>query len=621
MKVRSLAIALACTLVGCFSLAQSIPTVSIPSSSSKAEDPLLKVLVSKNIITKEEAAAVNAAATPEAQRQKLTQLLVAKGVLTKEEASGILGAKSEPVLLASTTPGNVAFPAAPTLPKTTVPAPGASAPQAPPAPSVIPAITPIRLLPVDPIQAKSVMPDVKLGSGASMKFYGFVKATAVYDSSSPSGTDMPLPYLNTDAGPTVAPEFHIKARATRVGSQFEWPDMSPRWAITGRIEADFEGNYSRALNRNISTIRSSMFSIRSAWGRVDYKATDNVTWFALFGQDWTPFASSTIPNLLETTGLGLGFGTLYERAPQFRTGLTENLGGARKNKFLEEFAIVMPAFGNDPTDVGNQLGYGERQGADSERPEVQARFVYQFQLDTAPGVAPAQLIFSGVQGRRTVLVPAGNVPAAFKGAFPSGASVDSERYGVTAELQAPTRYLTVTAKVWAGADLRWYFVGGLYSNFNDAYGYKSTSTVASVDGGSNVVFGTRPDGSLGIAPQLPVRTRGFNADIGLPISRWFGVDPKSRAAGWTANLHYALDTVPGRDARRLAGVRGKDDLAAATIFYKLNNLVTFAFEQSYYRTRAANNSASDFGGLFTLRGIPARNWHDNRTEFGPVFTF
>jgi len=189
------------------------------------------------------------------------------------------------------------------------------------------------------------------------------------------------------------------------------------------------------------------------------------------------------------------------------------------------------------------------------------------------------------------------------------------------EFQAPTRWVTLTGKVYAGADLRWYFVGGLYSNFNDAYGYKGTTTVASLDGGSNVVFGTRPDGTAGIAPQLPVRARGFDADAGLPISRWFNVNPKSRNAGWSVNLHYSLDDVPARDARRESGVRAKDDMLVGTIYYKLNSLVTFAFEQSMYRTRAANNSAGDFGGLFTYRGIPARNWHDNRTEIGPVFTF
>ncbi len=75
-----------------------------------------------------------------------------------------------------------------------------------------------------------------------------------------------------------------------------------------------------------------------------------------------------------------------------------------------EFALVMPAYGNDPKAMDNQLGYGERQGADSARPEIQSRVVTQWQLDKAVGVAPAQLIFSGVEGERTALVRAADVP-------------------------------------------------------------------------------------------------------------------------------------------------------------------------------------------------------------------
>jgi hypothetical protein len=232
-----------------------------------------------------------------------------------------------------------------------------------------------------------------------------VKASLIYDSSSPYGTDMPLPGFVTasgttfDPGPNRSPEFHAKARFARVGANFEWPDIAGSSnALTGKLEFDFEGNFSRALNRNISTIRSSMASIRLAYGRVDHKFNDATSMFVLFGQDWTPFASSTLPNLFETTGLGLGFGTLYERAPQVRFGVGHKIGGSRNVFFQPEFALVMPAYGNDPSNVADQLGYGEKQGADSGRPEVQARLVTQFQLDKAPGVAPAQLIRG--RGRR-----------------------------------------------------------------------------------------------------------------------------------------------------------------------------------------------------------------------------
>ncbi|MCP6726256.1 hypothetical protein NL526_29805, partial [Klebsiella pneumoniae] len=79
---------------------------------------------------------------------------------------------------------------------------------------------------------------------------------------------------------------------------------------------------------------SSQFSLRTAWGRLDRLVNDKTDWFILFGQDWTPFGSSTVPNLVETTGLGLGFGTLYERLPQVRTGIVRTLGGSRNVKIL-----------------------------------------------------------------------------------------------------------------------------------------------------------------------------------------------------------------------------------------------------------------------------------------------
>src|SRR5262249_6568080 len=150
----------------------------------------------------------------------------------------------------------------------------------------------------------------------------------------------------------ASPEFRVKARSMRLGGNFEWVDPSPKMAITGRVEFDFEGNYSRVSNRNISSIRSSMAGIRLAWARVDYKVTDTTSVHALFGQDWTPFGSSTLPPILETTNLGVGYGTLYERLPQIRGGITHNFGGSRNFKIQPEVAVVLPAYGNLP---GNQI--------------------------------------------------------------------------------------------------------------------------------------------------------------------------------------------------------------------------------------------------------------------------
>ncbi len=376
------------------------PTLT-PVAGNANVTALLGVLVMKGVLAPGEANAIRTAA-PEAEFQLLVEALARKGIVSEADLSAVPLAPAAVEAVAVHETQSSAQPAKPA------------------APAVIPAVAPLRVLQLEPTPVDGMIPDIKLGSGAKLKVYGLVKASVIYDSSAPYGTDMPLPgFINTttavgvsqfDPGPNGAPEFHAKARFFRIGTNFEWPDVSKNNSISGKFEFDFEGNYTRALNRNISTIRSSTASIRLAWGRIDHRFTDQTSMFALFGQDWTPFGSSTLPALYETTGLGLGFGTLYERAPQFRFGLGHKIGGSRNVFFQPEFAVVMPAYGNDPKAIDNQLGYGERQGADSALPEIQSRIVTQWQLDKAPGVAPAQLIFSGVHGDRTALVRAADIP-------------------------------------------------------------------------------------------------------------------------------------------------------------------------------------------------------------------
>jgi hypothetical protein len=308
-----------------------------PVAASGNVTALLGLLVMKGVLAPAEANSIRTAA-PEAEFQLLVEALARKGVVNAADLSPAPSPKPAPVAVVASAPAQTA----------------ATTEAKPAAPKVIPAVAPLRVLQLEPSKVDGMIPDIKLGSGARLKLYGMVKTTVIYDTSAPYGTDMPLPGFITasgtgfDPGPTRSPEFHAKARFARVGTNFEWPDMAgSNTAITGKLEFDFEGNFSRALNRNISSIRSSMASIRLAFGRVDHKINDQTNIFGVFGQDWTPFGSSTLPNLFETTGLGLGFGTLYERAPQFRFGIGHKIGGSRNVFFQPEFAVVMPAYGND----------------------------------------------------------------------------------------------------------------------------------------------------------------------------------------------------------------------------------------------------------------------------------
>lgn len=594
-------------------IAQS-PTGSEVQSAAPAGDPLLRLLVSKGVLTTEEAALLLSSGTPAQQRDRLATLLKDKGLISKAEFDALQTAVTEGnTVNANATPSNSNASAG------RAPAAGGPKPVAPP--SVIAAVAPIRLLPIEPQAREGLIPDLKLGSGARIKPYGYFKTSVIHDSSSPLGNDFPLPLLAADTGPNGSPEFHLKARALRLGVNFEWLDPAPKTVITGRLEFDFEGDFTRANNRNVSSIRSSQPSLRLAWARIDRHFNDKFTGFALFGQDWSPFASSTLPNMIENTNFGgIGFGAIYQRVPQVRAGFNYNLGGARSLKIAPEFAIVFPAFGNVPANVADQLGYGERQGADSSRPGLQGRIVLEGQLDKAAGVAPAEFIVSFEKARRTAIITAANVPAQFRTAFPFGADVSSNSKAYSVELQLPTRFVTLSTKYYSGSDLRFFLGGQLLSNFNDTAGLTATASAPSIDGASTVVFGLL-NGVPTVAPQRPVRGRGGFAQLGFPLSRWAHADPKGRNAGWSAYLYYGFDEALPQDARQFAPVRGRSDLFSGNIQYKLNSWVTFAIEQGYYRTRAANRSASDIGGLPLFRGIPSYTSHNARSEFAAIFNF
>jgi hypothetical protein len=587
----------------------------IDKNQSVIFDPLVRVLVTKGILTDVEGHSISGSGNVVEQRDRLANLLREKGLLSAAEYEAVrtITPAGAPARMPSAS--NASFQLEPA--SNSEPAVEVASNSQPAPPSVIDAIAPIRLLGIDVPKREGLIPDIKLGSGARIKLYGFFKTSIIHDSSSPQGNDFPLPLLAGDTGPGGSPEFHLKARAFRFGANFEWLDPAPKTVITGKIEFDFEGNFTRANNRNISAVRSSQPSIRLAWARIDRRLSENVTAYVLVGQDWTPFVSSTLPNTIENTNFGgLGYGAAYERAPQTRVGFNFKVGGASALAFQPEFAIVFPAFGNLPTNVVDQLGFGERQGADSQRPAIEGRLVAQWQLDKAPGVVPAQLIISFEHARRTAIVTAANVPAAFRSAFASGAEVSSESNGYSAEFQLPTRFVTAVGKYYRGSDLRFFFAGQLLSNFNDTAGLTSTATASSIDGASTIVFGLR-DGVPAVAPQRPVRGQGGFIQFGFPLSRIFDADPKGRHAGWTAYLYYGYDQATARDARRFGPRGSRSDLFSGNVQYKFNSFVTFGYEQGLYRTRATDR----FGDLPVFRGIPSFTTHNIRSEFAAIFSF
>src|SRR5713226_5728883 len=357
-----------------------------PADNKSAVSSLVRVLQAKGILTAEEVAQISPASSANDADQRLAKLLLMKGVITQADYDQTVGTPgltnasnagaSTPTAIAAVyrvpinNGANVA-PVSSVAPSGTRPSDQAASAT----PAVIPAVAPLRVLPIDVPKQGGLIPDIKLGSGANMKLYGFFKASAVSDTASSGGPnfgsqDFPLPLMiGGDTGPTADPQVHIKARAFRIGSQFEWVPKNSSIVVTGRVEADFEGDFTNQNSVNISSARNGQFRTRLAWARLDTKLGGSLPWFAEFGQDWTLY-SSTLPSLFETTGTAIGMGSLWERAPMFRTGVQFHSGDL---KIQPEFAIVLPVAGTSALTDEQRARFGDRAGAESNQPGLESR--------------------------------------------------------------------------------------------------------------------------------------------------------------------------------------------------------------------------------------------------------
>jgi hypothetical protein len=610
---------------------------------------LLGVLVTKGVLAPAEANAIRNAA-PEAEFQLLVEALSRKGLLTAADLSAAANPAQPSTVVAAPVAVTEAVSLAGPEPAAMSQAAAPAKPPMPPPPAVVAAVAPVRVFPVDPPKTGGLS-GIKVGP-ITLAPYGFIKATAVHDSSDPNGDDFPFPgiFLTTtsplNTGPTEAPAFHVKARSTRFGLNLEWPDISKNLTITGKIESDFEGNFTEVDNRDVSSIRNGQPTIRLAYVRMDYHASENTDIFFVGGQDWTLFGSGALPNILETTGLGFFFGDIYTRSPQLRGGFIQTLSRANKVNLEFQGGIMMPSSGQilklGSLGVGGQIAEGEYEGAQSDRPEWEGRAALSFQLDKAPGVAPAQIALAGFHSSRTSIVTNASAAstigttlcaeAAYSSLCNLGFTNSSKEYGGQLVLQLPTRWFTLVGSIARGGDLRFYFGGQINSYATDFGGLTNIiGPFVTTDGGpmgaaGNAYIGTNSAGQAVVAPQRPVRSFQTMASLGLPLSRWFNADPKGHNAGWQLFFTVAKDQVVDRDLNNpnfvnpslstgeLPMSMGK--MGLLTLYYKLNSWCQFGLEQSVFASRIA-----DGADAYVIKGIPSNEWQDHRTEAGPIFTF
>jgi hypothetical protein len=617
-----------------------------PTDNKSAVNPLVRVLQAKGILTAEEVAQISQASSANDADQRLAKLLLVKGVISQADYDQTVGTPGVMNASNSGTSSPTAIAAVYRVPiNNGVSIPPAKTPPPPEGPKVIPAVAPVRVLPIDVPKQSGLIPDIKLGSGASMKLYGFFKASVVEDTASSGGptfgsNDFPLPLLlSPDTGPTADPQVHIKARSFRIGSQFEWVPKNSDLVLTGRVEADYEGDFTNANSVNISSVRNGQFRTRLAWARLDTKLGGSLPWFAEFGQDWALYSSS-LPAIYETTGTAIGMGALWERVPMFKTGVQFQRGDL---KIQPEFAIVLPVAGSAGLTDEQRARFGDRAGAESNQPGLESRIVLQFPLSHSwQGVAPAQLIVSGHHARMNEIIPSVNLPntavngatgcvrplasgaCSVQGFFPTGAQAGNPQNIWTAEAQLPTPWVTWVTKYYSGDDMRFPFAGQLNDVFTDLNGTASVGTALSFSGRS-IPFGCAGATGAGatfncngnpitIGSLRPIRGQGGFSELSFPLSRIFHADPGGHNAGWMLHLAYGTDRANAKDSRKGNGLV-RTDLDTASLTYKVNSWMSIVNEASYIDTRAANRGGKIF------RGIPATQAHSWREEFGTIFTF
>ncbi len=673
MQVRSRIVG-SLIVLGLLLLSTAAMCEDLPAAASAAQtntvtagDPLLQMLVAKGVINAQEAKSL--VGTPAEQKAKLLELLRQKGILSASDYETLTtpsaSAQVDANLVASTTP---ILPAA----VTQTAAPKVVAETKPAGPAIIPAVMPLRVMPIDVSKQAGMIPDLKLGSGVNLKIYGFFKSSAVYDTASSGGAtfgsqDWPLPLLLGNTGPTADPQFHLKARQFRIGTQAEWVPKGSDFTITGRVEGDFEGDYTDVNNRNISGDARSQFSLRLAWVRLDHPINENASWFAEFGEDWSLLGSSTLPSLFETTGLGVGMGSLYERMPLFKTGVQIRSGDF---KFQPEFAIVMPVAGSSALTTDQRLRFGDRAGAESGQPGIESRVVFQFPLNRNwKGVAPAEIIFSGHHARMNEVIQSGNqkpttcetlpcspfasatVPnvgfsltniigsncantttgCELSSFFPKGIQVGNPQNIWSAEVQLPTPWVTLAAKYYRGNDMRFFFGGQLNDVWSNLNGMGEVGNGISFSGRA-ILFGCAggvpdpvlaatfdcPTGSA-VSPAIlaPIGGSGGFAELSFPLSRIFHANPEGHNSGWVLHMQYGTDRAKYSDALH-GNSLGRTDLDTVSLTYRLNRWVTFVHEASYIVTDTAQH---DIAKAPVFAGQHVFQAHDWRNEFGPVFTF
>lgn len=444
---------------------------------------------------------------------------------------------------------------------------------------------------------------VRIGSGVTINPYGIIKLSAIRDSNSSSGDDFPFFARVVASGPETAnttgtintpASFRFKSRSSRLGVDIQAPDPNGVFSIFGKLEFDFEGSFPISTNRTIGSLRSSEASIREAWIQLNLKEKP---FFMRFGLASSLFGSTTQPTGLETSAAYAFQGNIQERDPGVVVGTRMDMGGAWDWRCLLEGGLFLPsggeaiqalgsAFAGNSTAPGQgTLGFGQREGPNSDRPSYQSRMVIEFEPWKGRRIASSYVATSVEYAERTRYWAA---PFQVNGLT---FGLTSPTKGFTGETRLATPWWTFLGKYYRGDDLRFYFGGMAQDIYFD---------------------GPAPLTTTGVIPvQRPIRAQGGFAQLQLPLSAWF--NPRNpRLHGFSMNLMAGYDSAFARDARRSQNRKAQQSVTG-DFLYQYNRFLQFGLEYEWIQAM-----------YLTVQGGPERSGRvgkDRRWEFSTTFTF
>src|SRR5262245_20420918 len=152
-------------------------------------------------------------------------------------------------------------------------------------------------------------------SSSTLRFYGFLRADAIFDDSRPNNTQTIAFILSEDpsapasfGAPNNSEDLTIHPRLTRFGFDLDGPTVSgiggPK--VTGKVEIDFYNNGLQGQSESREAIRMRHAYLKLTWGQ----------WCFLGGQTWDVI--SPIWPIVNADLVMWGAGNLGDRRPQFR---------------------------------------------------------------------------------------------------------------------------------------------------------------------------------------------------------------------------------------------------------------------------------------------------------------